>query len=163
MATIREQVIANLGRRKNREIREAEGFVTSKLAHQLKIEPGTLASTLRRMEERGEIQREVQGKRSYAIRLCEVETEAPAVAPAAPATNGRSTLTQERLDAVAAVLEEYPALEEENRQLHRELGKAEEKIEALELQIAALKRQVDATKDTAKLIAEIQERLQKIG
>jgi DNA-binding MarR family transcriptional regulator len=160
-ATLRDQIRANLSRRKTWEIREAEGFVTSKLAHQLKVEPASLAVALRRMEADGEIQRDVQGKRTYAIRLLDLGVEG--TPPAASNGHRPASERQSIIDTVVSVLDEHTALVEENADLHKELGKAEEKIEAQSLQIAALTRQVEAAKGTSKKLEEIQEMLRKIG
>lgn len=159
-ATLRDQIRANLSRRKNLEIREVEGFVTSKLAHQLKVEPASLSVALRRMEADGEIEREVEAKRTYAIRLV---PEAPAAAPAATNGHRKSKASQDALQHILTALEEHADLVEENAGLQKELGKAEEKIEAQSLQIAALTRQVEAAKGTSKKLEEIQEMLRKIG
>lgn len=161
--TIRDQIRANLSRRKDKEIRESEGFVTSKLAHQLKVEPATLSVALRRMEADGEIKRDVQGKRTYAISLIDAPADPVEAQPAPSNGHGPSEHRTMLLEAVRAALEDHAGLVEENADLQKELGKAEEKIEAQSLQIAALTRQVEASRETTKRLEEIQELLRKIG
>ena len=163
MATVAELISANLSKRKGWQITDKDGLATAKLARAIKAAPSAVAVTLRRMESDGLLSREIESKRTYAIRL---------VKPLAPALNGsngqaavnpKDQKRQRQIDAVVETLQEHAALLEENANLQKELGKAEEKIEAQSLQIAALTRQVEGTKETAKLIAEIQEKLRKIG
>jgi hypothetical protein len=158
---VRERIRTNLAKRKNQELRDGDGFATAKLAKQIRVLPATVGLTLRRMQDDGEIERVIEGKRTYAIRLADQQP--------APTPNGQGPSTvvnakrQKQLEAVMTALEEHAGLVEENANLQKELGKAEEKIEAQSLQIAALTRQVESAKETTKLLAEIQERLRKIS
>lgn len=160
MATVREKVEEYLGRLNSHEVADTDGRATAKLAARVKVPVTALYPALKRMEHDGQIYRNTHGKRTYAIRLKNVDLEPD---PAPPANgNGavvRSPKLQEQLDAVATALEEHGGLLEENERLQKELGKAERTIEAQSLEIAALKRTVS----TERILKQIQEKLAELA
>lgn len=163
MAT-RDDIETNLGKRRNKEIKDSKGGAGTKLARAIGGNAGRVNQVLREMEAEGRIFRDVVGRRTYLIRLVE-----PTAVPTPPAyTNGavaRPKASKKRLEAideVLAALSDYPDLLEENKRLEKELAAAEQTIEAQQLQIAALGRQIHDARGKTDVIAEIEKKLAEL-
>lgn len=155
MATIRERIEENLGRRRNQEIKDPKGGAATKLAKSMRANPGAVSAVLRRMEADGQIEREGTERRTFKIRLITVE-EIPT-----PATNGQQAVV-ETADFRAQFNALLDGLMGENSRLAGQLSHAERRIEALEVENAALKRDVKESRNSAQLILDIEKKLAEL-
>jgi len=111
------------------EIRDPKGGAGTKLAKAIGANAGSLAAVLRDMEEEGVIERTGTDRRTYTIRLINVD-EVPAAA-----VNGQQAVAESKTDYLAKLNEAIEAgqavldaLIKENEQLHRQLAKSEQKV-----------------------------------
>lgn len=167
---MRELVEANLRKRKNHEIRDENGGATALLADTLKVNAGSLAATLRLMEQDGIIYRDVsvKQKRTYVIGLANEDDD-----PTPPANGKEAVVSSKGVDFLAQLERALQMGEDlvdgllaENKRLQQDLAAARQEIEAQQLQIAALGRQILDARPSAALISDIEKKLaelKKIG
>lgn len=155
MATTREKIRTNLARRKNQTLIDPEGGAGSRLAGVLGLDAGGVNSALRRMEQDGEIERHVEGRRTYSIKLLTSEDALTpsASAPIPPAHANGAVVTADEIQVIEKILLDRKVMADEIESLKKKLAKAEDTIAAQQLDIAALKRQAD--KSTTEVAATI--------
>jgi Tfp pilus assembly protein FimV len=152
--TVREKVLNVLAKGK---VTDADGYATRQLQKKVPgVTMGSLSGILRKMEAAGEIERQVDTKRCYMIKLAD-----GAKLNGQRAVDG-TELIEGIISAVANLKAENEALKKSLDDTQKLLSKARTEIEQKQLELAGAHRQIEAAQREAQTKTAASDQLSRL-